>query len=79
MTPVQVHRVSDERIEIRARRRRFVATFHGPDSPICAVRGWWVRELSRDARGVDWQTEVGVGFRKIRDVRAAVAAEVGAA
>jgi len=76
---VRVRKMGESRLEIEARRRRFVATLHGPDSPICAIRGWWVRELSRDARGVDWQTEVGVGFHKIRDVRAAVAAEVGAA
>lgn len=78
MTRLQVRRVTDARIELVARRRRFVATFHGPQDPICAIRGWWIREVLRDSRGIDWQTEVGVGIRTIRAVRAAVTAEVGA-
>lgn len=78
MSRLQVRRIGESRLEIQARRRRFVATLHGPDDPVCAIRGWWLRELSRDRRGVDWQTELGVGLRTQRDVRAAVAAEARA-
>lgn len=78
MSRLQVRRAGESRIEIQVRRRRFVATHHGPDDPVCAIRGWWLRELSRDRRGIDWQSELGVGLRTLRDVRAAVASEVGA-
>lgn len=75
---VRLRRVDENRVELQAGKRRFVATFHGTGDPVCTIPGWWLRELRRDKRGVDWQSEVAVGLRRQKDVKAAVVAEVKA-